>query len=71
MFRYHSIHSNIIDDDFNWYISGVNPGVTLRPAVDGYILFDNTNSSTYDIYINELKDFFSGKSYRTSLPERS
>ncbi|CAK1549567.1 unnamed protein product [Leptosia nina] len=36
---------------------GANPGVAFRPAVDGSFLLDNTNSSSFDIYVDELKDF--------------
>ncbi|XP_045485818.1 sodium/potassium-transporting ATPase subunit beta-1-like [Pieris rapae] len=38
---------------------GANPGVASRPSVDGSFLLDNSNTSSYDSYVDELKDFFS------------
>ncbi|CAG4991420.1 unnamed protein product [Colias eurytheme] len=38
---------------------GANPGVAFRPTAGFGLRYKNTNTSTYDVYVDDLKDFFS------------
>ncbi|XP_050685617.1 sodium/potassium-transporting ATPase subunit beta-1-like [Leptidea sinapis] len=39
---------------------GSNPGVAFRPRVDGVVRLDATNSTSYEEYVNNIRDFIAG-----------